>query len=103
MGRRDEINIVASLLLQFEHDCGQIVVGHLPAVSLMTDLKILAKETEQVTMGKKNGTGAMGADQWIFFPEMGIVTGNPGKSAGVAEPRFAGLPITAAFSGTKYT
>ena len=73
MGRRDKINIVASLSLQIEHHCSQFFAGHLPAVTLMTDVKVLAKETEQVAMGKKNGAGAMGAYQWIFFPEMGIV------------------------------
>ena len=52
-------------------------------------------------MGKKNGTGTVGSDQRFLFSKMRIVAGHPGEAGGIAEPRFAGKPVNAAFSGAK--
>lgn len=52
-------------------------------------------------MGKKNSSGATGADQRILLPEMRMVAGNPGRFAGIAGACLAGKSIDTAPSGTK--
>jgi hypothetical protein len=69
----------------------------------MADVKVLAEKTQQIAMGKKNGTGAVVPDQWIFFSEMRIVAGHPGEFAGITGACFAGKSINAALSGAKGT
>jgi hypothetical protein len=39
----DEINIVASLILQGEHYTGQLIIGYLLPVTLVADVEVLAK------------------------------------------------------------
>jgi len=68
----------------------------------VADVKILAKQTLQIAMGKKNRTGTVVADQGLLLPKMRAEAGYPGELAGIAKPCFARQPVNAAFSGTKH-
>jgi hypothetical protein len=92
---------VTTLILQDEHYVGKLLIRYLSAATLVTDVVILAKYAQQIAVGKKNGAGTMGSDQWLFFPKMRIVTGHPGKVSCLAGSRFAGKSINATFSGAK--
>ena len=89
MGRGDKINIVASAVLQVEHHCGQLLTGYLLTATLMTDVKVLAEQTEQIAMGKENCTGAAVSDQRLLFAKMGVVAGYPCEFSGIADAGFA--------------
>jgi len=70
-------------------------------LSLVTDVKVLAKQAQQIAVGKKNRAGTVGSDQRRFFPKMRIVAGHPGEFSCLAGSRFAGKSINATFSGAK--
>lgn len=53
VGGTDHIDVVASLILQFQHHPGQIMHLHLITRSVMTDVPILAEVAPQATMAKK--------------------------------------------------
>jgi hypothetical protein len=89
------------LILQDKHYAGELIIRYLSAVTLVTDVEVLTKYTQQVTVGKKNGAGTMGADQGFFFPKMRIVAGYPGAFGCLADSRFSGKSINAAFSWAK--
>jgi hypothetical protein len=64
---------MASVLLQGEHDGRQLRSGYFLTMALVADVKVLAKQTHEIAVGKKNGAGAGGAHQGLFLTEMGIV------------------------------
>jgi hypothetical protein len=94
---------VAALILQGEHDGCQLIVCDFVTHPLVTDVKVLAKQAQQIAMGEKNCAGTVGSDKRCFFSEMRTVAGYPGKFAGFAKSGFAGQPINTAFSGAKHT
>jgi hypothetical protein len=59
MGRRDEVDIVAPYLLEFEHHLCQLFVLAFFPLAFMRDRPILAEDTSKVTVGEKDGPGAM--------------------------------------------
>jgi hypothetical protein len=52
-------------------------------------------------VGKKDSAGAVGADQRFFFSKMRAAAGYPGRFGGIANSRFSGQPINAAFPRAK--
>jgi hypothetical protein len=62
MGREmcgsDHINVLAPLLLKLEHHSCQISYLHFGSRSLVADIPVLAKDTTQIAMGKKDGAGS---------------------------------------------
>jgi hypothetical protein len=92
---------VTALILQDEHYAGKLIIRYLSAVTLVTDVEVLAKYAQQIAVGEKNGTGPMGPDQRFFFPKMRIVAGHPGEFSCLTGSRFSGKSINAAFSGAK--
>jgi hypothetical protein len=94
---------VTALILQDEHYAGKLIIRYLSAVTMVTDVEVLAKYAQQIAVGKKNGAGTIGSDQRFFFPKMRIVAGHPGEFSSFAGSRFSGKSINAAFSGTKNT
>jgi hypothetical protein len=90
---------VTALILQDEHYAGKLIIRYLSAVTMVTDVEVLAKYTQQIAVGKKNSTGSMGPDQRFFFPKMWIVAGHPAEFSCFAGSRFSGESINAAFSG----
>jgi hypothetical protein len=67
----------------------------------VTDVEILAKQTHEVAVRKKNCTGAMGAYQRRFLAEMRVVAGNPGLLCGFTYPRFTGNSVYATSTRAK--
>ena len=67
----------------------------------MADFKVLAKQTHEIAVRKKYGTGAMFAHQRRFLAEMGVVAGNPGPFGGFTYAGFAGKPVNPAFTRAK--
>jgi hypothetical protein len=94
---------VTALILQDEHYAGKLIVRYLSAVTMVTDVEVLAKYAQQIAVGEKNSTGTMGPDQRLFFPKMRIVAGHPGGFSCLAGSRFSEKSINAAFSGAKNT
>jgi hypothetical protein len=70
MSRRNKIDVMASLELEFGHDIGQFFKAADPAGSKLGYVKILTKNTAHVTVTEKNGARSMLADKGRFFSEM---------------------------------
>ncbi len=96
-----KIYIVTPLLLQGQHNTGQIAVRNFLAAALMADVEVLTEQTHQVAMGEKNRAGAMPAHERILLPKMGIGARNPGRFSGITCARFTRKSVDTAFSGTK--
>jgi hypothetical protein len=101
MRRGDKIDVVTAVFLQLQHDACQLIAGQGLSLTLMADIKILTKYTQEVAMGKKDGSRAVAADQRCFFAKVGAVTGYPGPCAGFANTGFAFEPIHAALARTQ--
>ena len=67
----------------------------------MADVKVLAKQTQQITVGKKDRAGAVVSNQRRFLPKMRTDARYPGELAGIAKPCFTRQAVNTAFSGTK--
>jgi hypothetical protein len=80
-------------VLEVQHHLSQLLVVYFGAFAQMTDLIILAKIAQQVTVTEKDGTRSMLANQGGFFTEMGIVGCHDGPTAGAAVAHFAGQAI----------
>ena len=82
--------IVTPLLLQGQHNTGQIAVRNFLAAALMADVEVLTEQTHQVAMGEKDRSGAMPAHERILFPKMGIGARNPGRGVSLPAPPTSG-------------
>ena len=77
MRRRDEADIVAASVLQFEHHFGEAFVRDLVLFLLfvgLRDLVILAINTPKITVAEKNISGPICAAEAGLFAEMCGVT-----------------------------
>jgi hypothetical protein len=59
MGRCDEVNVMASNLLEFDHHLRQFFVFAFFASSFKRDRPILAEDTSKVAVGEEDSPGAM--------------------------------------------
>jgi hypothetical protein len=89
---------MTSLVLQSEHDCSQLLLRNFLTAAFMADIEILAKQTHEIAVRKKYGTGAMFANQRRFLSEMRVVAGNPGPLGGFTYAGFTGKPVNPAFT-----
>ena len=101
MGRRNKIDIVASLVLQGEETGCQLLRCDLSSLPFPTDLSVLAKDTFQIAVGKENRTGTSIATQRLLFPEMGLKAGDNRLTPGLTNrTSWTIQPINLALSGT---
>ena len=68
---RDEIDIAAAVILQFEHRLGQLLDCDWVALPMMADIEVLAEDTAQIAAGEENRAGTVAANQYAFLAEMG--------------------------------
>jgi len=103
VGRRYQIDIVASHVLEFQHHAGQFPVAYLAAFTQVTDFEVLAKITEQAAIGEEDGTGSVAADKFGFFAEMGMKTTDNRLTAGFTVAEFIREAVDTAFTGADRT
>jgi hypothetical protein len=82
MGGADEVDVVATGLLELEHDGGELLGGGWFAAADLADVIVLAVEALQVAAGEKDGAGAAVAAEGVFFTKVGAVAGDDGQLAG---------------------
>jgi hypothetical protein len=70
MGRRDQIDIMATLSLKGEHHLCKGFAGYCFSGPALADIKILAVFTGKIASGKKNSTGSMTPGKRRLFSEM---------------------------------
>ena len=70
MRGRDEIDIAAAVILQFEHRLGQLLDCGWVAVPIVADIEVLAEHTAQIAAGKEYRARAAAADQNTFLAEV---------------------------------
>ena len=70
MRGRDEIDIAASVILQFEHRLGQLLDCGWVAVPIVADVEVLAEHAAQIAAGKEYRARAAAADQNAFLAEV---------------------------------
>ena len=103
MGRRDEIDVVRTLFLQFQKDAGQAGQGNFPASPALRDFVVLAVYAAQIAAAEKNSAGTVRAGQTWLFPEM------EGRSRGCkpcvlpAVTDFADVSVDVTFPWTERT
>jgi hypothetical protein len=99
--RRDQVDIVAAHPLESDHPIRDIVVRDHLAFSFVGNGPILAKDAPQITVGKKNGSRSVTADEGYFLSKVGVGTEKNGLGRCPAEAFFAGEPVDTAFSWTE--
>ena len=91
MARGDKVDVMATLILQAEHDIGQFLRGYFVAHALLADFPILAEHTAQVAPAKEDGTGTVAAAQRVFFTLVGAGAVHPGPLSGATYRTLRGL------------
>jgi hypothetical protein len=94
----DKIDIVAPSALEFDHVPAEFIEGNLSPFSQTADRVILAEDATEVTIGHKDRSRPMTADERPLLPEMGSVGRNLRETAGPAESLFSPCSIQAALS-----
>ncbi|OPZ70763.1 MAG: hypothetical protein BWY80_01447 [Firmicutes bacterium ADurb.Bin456] len=84
MGWGNQVNIVASRLLQGEHHGGQFLIPYLIALTPVSDQVILAEHTEQIAIRKKDGPRTPVTRDGRFLTKMGSMIGNHRLPTGLA-------------------
>jgi hypothetical protein len=88
VGGADEIDVVTTLLLQHEHDKGQMLEGNPLSLTQSADGVVLAENTAQVAVGHEDGAGAALPHQRLLLPEVCAVGGDLGHARCPAKARF---------------
>ena len=73
MGRRDEIDIMATDILKLQHDLRKLFVDDNLAMTLMTDIVVLAEVTHEVAVGKKDRSRTFSPHQRCFLAKMRVI------------------------------
>ena len=81
---RHEVDIVAPLLLQFEHHPCESLRLRFHAVAVLADLEVLAEHALQIAHREKDRAAAVPAAQAILLTEMRKVARHPGVPPGFA-------------------
>lgn len=102
MGWGYQVNVVAALVLQGQHDLGQLLVVNDLPLPLMTDIEILTKITQQVAVGKENGARTARPHQRALFAEMGAEAGYPCLIGSAADAGFTVHAIDLAALGAQH-
>jgi hypothetical protein len=69
-----EVDIVASLLLEMNHDVRKFLGRHPLSLTTVADIVVLAKYAVEITVGKEDGPRSSSPHQWSFFSEVGSET-----------------------------
>ena len=101
MVRTDEIDIVASLLLQIQHVRGEHTAGNLCPIPFLADQIILAESASHCAIGEENRSGATLPDKWRLLAEMRASTGDCREESAPAVSPFAGQAVDMACARTE--
>jgi len=93
MGGGDEINVMASQVLQGKHDLRYLLLIHLISLSQMADVVVLAEDTSQIAIGEEYGARSEFPHQRAFLSKMRAKAGNLRFSPGSADPLLLFKPI----------
>ena len=100
MARSNNVDVVATLGLQGQHEMREGIVIDLLSPSKMADIVVLAENAKKVAMGYKDGPGTMLSHQWPFLAEMGVDRGDSCKPGCLAKAGLSGKPVHLALPGT---
>ena len=101
MAGRDKIDIVAALLLEMDHDGGQVPGRDLFPFAAVADVPVLAENAKKIAVGEKNSPRAVAPHQGVFLAEVGAVGGHHRLIPGAANPQFAVMPVHPAIVRTE--
>jgi hypothetical protein len=96
VGGGDEIDIVAALSLQGNHQCGKVPGRGCRSLVKMADVEVLAEHTPKIAVCKKDRTRAVPSHQGRLFTEVGVGTGNNRVRTGLADAPLSFQSIDAA-------
>jgi hypothetical protein len=89
MRRCNEVDVVATAGLQDQHGIGKLRRRDGNTLTLVTDLEILAEDTQEITSGKKYSPGAVVSNQRALLAEVRTVTRYDSLIARQANPQFS--------------
>ncbi len=101
--RRNEVDVVATARLQFEHNCGESFVRDFIRALLfvrLRDLKVLAIDAAQIAVAEKDISRAVCAGQTRLFAEMRRVTRHNRQASRITRRDFVLQAIVAAILRT---
>jgi len=92
MGGGDKIDVMAALVLELDHDGGELGGAEMWRIRFkeMADFVVLTEDAAQVAGGKKDGAGAVAAHQGTLLAEMGAVARDRSKSPNAADSKSFG-------------
>jgi hypothetical protein len=76
MGWGNQVDIVASSLLQIQHHGGQVLDPPFSTLTSLADFPVDAKNASQTAMAEKDGSRPAAAYQTPFFSEVGMMRSN---------------------------
>ncbi len=88
-----QVYIMAALCLERKHHPGQFSAVNLTAIAQLANIVILAKDTAQVTVGKKDSPRAMPTYQRRLFAKVRPIAGNHCLMGNTALTTFASEAI----------
>ena len=71
MFRRYEVDVVATFLLQIQHDGRQAIRRHFDPGRSLADVEILTKNALQIAVGEEDGTRAAPSLEAVLLSKMG--------------------------------
>jgi hypothetical protein len=92
MGGGDEVDVVATYLLESHHDPSHVREGNAFPTPKMADVIILAENAPEIAVGEKDGPRTMMSDQGGFLAKMGKGARDHEIRPSLADPN---LPIQA--------
>jgi hypothetical protein len=102
VGRGDQIDIVAASGLELQHDLRQTLEAHHPPAlhsGILADLMVLAVDTTQIAIAKKDVSGPPLTRDRRLFAKMRSIGGNNRQVSGTARSLFILKPVYLALPG----
>src|SRR5690554_1009226 len=93
MRRGNEVDIMATFLLQGKHDQGQFGRGDLITHPVVADLAVLAENTLECAIGKKDGPGTAPTHQGRFFAKVRPIAADNRPGATPAKTQLTLEPV----------
>jgi hypothetical protein len=93
MAGRDKVDIVATLVLQFEHNNRQFFRLDLLTDVCLADIMVLAELAVKVAASEKDGAGPAPASKRIFLAHMRPIAADFCPNTGTAYAEFSGTAI----------
>ena len=85
----DKINVQAPDTLKVEHKFGQTFLRYTIAGGTVADIMILAEDTAEIAISKKDGPGTSPSNKWGLFTKVREGAGNFRFSAGLTNTFFS--------------